>query len=379
MEPTEPVRVRFAPSPTGMLHLGGLRTALFNYLLARKYGGSFILRIEDTDQKRLVAGATESIIRTLEWAGLRFDEGPGTSGPSGSYLQSQRGDLYRAHATELLEKGAAYRCFCDSKRLESLRAEATLHGRAPMYDRRCAHLSQQQINEKLRTGEPYTVRLLAPNAADPAVSDVSGFDDIVHGEMRFRGPAGFDDAVLLKSDGLPTYHLANVVDDHLMGITHVLRGEEWLMSTPKHRALFKAFGWPMPRYAHLPLLMNPDGSKLSKRNRDGPMQSYIDEGYLPSALVNYVALLGWHPGGQQEVYSLKELEGAFTLSGLSRSKSVVSRDRLNWLNRQHLHAGLNDPIRAPAIVAQALGELRQTPGLDAVDISHEAVEGALRL
>ncbi|KAJ2489666.1 Glutamate--tRNA ligase mitochondrial [Coemansia sp. RSA 2050] len=379
MEPAEPVRVRFAPSPTGMLHLGGLRTALFNYLLARKYGGSFILRIEDTDQKRLVPGATESIIRTLEWAGLRFDEGPGMRGPSGSYLQSQRGDLYRAHAKELLEKGAAYRCFCDSKRLESLRTEATLQGRAPMYDRRCAHLSQQQIDEKLRTGEPYTVRLLTPNAADPAASDISGFDDIVHGEMRFRGPAGFDDAVLLKSDGLPTYHLANVVDDHFMGITHVLRGEEWLMSTPKHRVLFKAFGWPMPRYAHLPLLMNPDGSKLSKRNRDGPMQNYIDEGYLPSALVNYVALLGWHPGGQQEVYSLKELECAFTLSGLSRSKSVVSRERLNWLNRQHLHAELNDPTRTPAIATQALVELRQTPGLDTVDISHETVERALQL
>ncbi|KAJ2050051.1 Glutamate--tRNA ligase mitochondrial [Coemansia sp. S155-1] len=379
MEPTEPVRVRFAPSPTGMLHLGGLRTALFNYLLARKYGGSFILRIEDTDQKRLVPGATESIVRTLEWAGLQFDEGPGKGGPSASYLQSQRGDLYRTHANELLEKGAAYRCFCDSKRLESLRAEATLHGRAPMYDRRCAHLSQQQIDNKLRAGEPHTIRLLAPNAADPAASDVSGFDDIVHGEMRFRGPAGFDDAVLLKSDGLPTYHLANVVDDHLMGITHVLRGEEWLMSTPKHRALFKAFGWPMPRYAHLPLLMNPDGSKLSKRNRDGPMQSYIDEGYLPSALVNYVALLGWHPGGQQEVYSLKELEDAFSLSGLSRSKSVVSRERLDWLNRQHLRTELNDPARAPAIAAQALVELRQTPELDTKDISREAVEQALRL
>ncbi|KAJ2880148.1 Glutamate--tRNA ligase mitochondrial, partial [Coemansia aciculifera] len=240
IEPTEPVRVRFAPSPTGMLHLGGLRTALFNYLLARRYGGSFILRIEDTDQKRLVSGATENIVRTLEWAGLSFDEGPGKGGPSGSYLQSQRGDLYRAHAKVLLEKGAAYRCFCDSQRLESLRADATLHGRAPMYDRRCAHLSQRQIDDKLRAGEPHTIRLLAPNAADPAAADISGFEDIVHGEMRFRGPAGFDDAVLLKSDGLPTYHLANVVDDHLMGITHVLRGEEWLMSTPKHRALFKA-------------------------------------------------------------------------------------------------------------------------------------------
>ncbi|KAJ2454101.1 hypothetical protein GGI03_006599, partial [Coemansia sp. RSA 2337] len=236
-----------------------------------------------------------------------------------------------------------------------------------------------QIDNKLRAGEPHTIRLFAPNAADPAASDVSGFDDIVHGEMRFRGPAGFDDAVLLKSDGLPTYHLANVVDDHLMGITHVLRGEEWLMSTPKHRALFKAFGWPMPRYAHLPLLMNPDGSKLSKRNRDGPMQSYIDEGYLPSALVNYVALLGWHPGGQQEVYSLKELEDAFSLSGLSRSKSVVSRERLDWLNRQHLRTELNDPARAPAIAAQALVELRQTPELDTKDISREAVEQALRL
>ncbi|KAJ2579729.1 Glutamate--tRNA ligase mitochondrial, partial [Coemansia sp. RSA 1836] len=379
LEPAGPVRVRFAPSPTGMLHLGGLRTALFNYLLARRYGGSFVLRIEDTDQKRLVPGAAESIVRTLEWAGLRFDEGPGKGGPSGSYLQSQRADLYRAHAQALLEKGAAYRCFCDAQRLESLRADAVLHGRAPMYDRRCARLAQRQIDDKLRAGEPHTIRLLAPSPSDPAAADISAFDDIVHGEMRFRGPAGFDDAVLLKSDGLPTYHLANVVDDHLMGITHVLRGEEWLMSTPKHRALFKAFGWPVPRYAHLPLLMNPDGSKLSKRNRDGPLQIYVDEGYLPSALVNYVALLGWHPGGQQEIYSLSDLEAAFTLAGLSRSKSVVSRDRLDWLNRQHLRAELSDPARAPAISAQALSELCQVPGLNTEGVSRAMVDQALRL
>ncbi|KAJ1660140.1 Glutamate--tRNA ligase mitochondrial [Coemansia sp. RSA 25] len=248
-----------------------------------------------------------------------------------------------------------------------------------MYDRRCARLAQRQIDDKLRAGEPHTIRLLAPSPSDPAAADISAFDDIVHGEMRFRGPAGFDDAVLLKSDGLPTYHLANVVDDHLMGITHVLRGEEWLMSTPKHRALFKAFGWPVPRYAHLPLLMNPDGSKLSKRNRDGPLQIYVDEGYLPSALVNYVALLGWHPGGQQEIYSLSDLEAAFTLAGLSRSKSVVSRDRLDWLNRQHLRAELNDPARAPAISAQALSELCQVPGLNTEGVSRAMVDQALRL
>ncbi|PIA14780.1 Glutamyl/glutaminyl-tRNA synthetase, partial [Coemansia reversa NRRL 1564] len=336
MEPTGPVRVRFAPSPTGLLHLGGLRTALFNYLLARRYGGSFILRIEDTDQKRLVEGATEDIIRTLEWAGLRFDKGPGKGDSSESYFQSQRGDIYRCHAAELVKTGAAYRCFCSAQRLESLRADAVSQGKTPMYDRHCVHLSQRQIDEKLRLGEPFTTRLLAPNPADPNTVEVSRFNDIVHGSMHFRGPAGFDDAVLLKSDGLPTYHLANVVDDHLMGITHVLRGEEWLMSTPKHRALFRAFGWPIPQYAHLPLLMNTDGTKLSKRNRDGPVQRYVEDGYLPSALVNYAALLGWHAGGSQEVFSLAELESAFSLGGLGRSKSTVSRDRLDWLNRQHM-------------------------------------------
>ncbi|KAJ2879642.1 Glutamate--tRNA ligase mitochondrial, partial [Coemansia asiatica] len=302
VEPSGPVRVRFAPSPTGMLHLGGLRTALFNYLLSKRYGGAFILRIEDTDQKRLVSGAVGNLVKTLEWAGLSFDEGPGKPGDAGSYFQSQRGDLYRKHAYQLLDKGAAYRCFCDSHRLETIRAEAIAQGRPPMYDRRCLHLSQRQIDEKLRVGEPHTIRFIAPSPADPASADAAQFFDIVHGRMRFRGPAGFDDAVLLKSDGLPTYHLANVVDDHYMRITHVLRGEEWLISTPKHRALFRAFGWEAPQYAHLPLLMNADGSKLSKRNRDGPIQGYIDSGYLPSALVNYAALLGWHPGaGDKEL------------------------------------------------------------------------------
>ncbi|KAI9501221.1 glutamyl-tRNA synthetase [Coemansia spiralis] len=366
IEPTGPVRVRFAPSPTGMLHLGGLRTALFNYLLARRYGGSFILRIEDTDQKRIVPGATENIVRALEWAGLSIDEGPGKNGPAGTYFQSQRGDIYRKYAHSLLERGAAYRCFCDAHRLEMLRTQANTQGKPPMYDRHCMHLSQRQIDEKLRSGEPFTIRMLAPNPADPASTDVAKFSDIVHGSMHFRGPAGFDDAVLLKSDGLPTYHLANVVDDHLMGITHVLRGEEWLMSTPKHRALFKALGWAPPQYAHLPLLMNSDGSKLSKRNHNGPLQNYIDEGYLPSALVNYTALLGWHPDVSQEVFTLKELEDVFTLGGLSRSKSFVSRERLNWLNRQHLRE-------------QSLSILQRIPELAKVEISKRTVEQALRL
>ncbi|KAJ2080300.1 Glutamate--tRNA ligase mitochondrial [Coemansia sp. RSA 988] len=380
-EPTGPVRVRFAPSPTGMLHLGGLRTALFNYLLARRYGGSFILRIEDTDQKRLVAGATENIIQTLKWAGLSFDEGPGkVGGGSESYFQSQRGDVYRKHAAELLKTGAAYRCFCGPQRLESLRADSVSQGTTPMYDRHCVHLSQRQIDEKLRLGEPFTTRLLAPNPADPkTAAEVSRFNDIVHGCMHFRGPAGFDDAVLLKSDGLPTYHLANVVDDHLMGITHVLRGEEWLISTPKHRALFRAFGWPIPQYAHLPLLMNIDGSKLSKRNRDGPVQRYIEDGYLPSALVNYTAQLGWHPEGSQEVLSLAELERTFSLGGLGRSKSTVSRERLDWLNRQHIRLEISDPQRSYALAQQAQAELPQDFRSEAASGGIEAVRRALVL
>ncbi|KAJ2796103.1 Glutamate--tRNA ligase mitochondrial, partial [Coemansia guatemalensis] len=366
--------------PTGMLHLGGLRTALFNYLLARRYGGSFILRIEDTDQKRLVAGATDNIIKTLEWAGLNFDEGPGKGGSSESYFQSQRGDIYRRHAADLLKAGAAYRCFCSPQRLESLRADAASQGKTQMYDRHCVHLSQRQIDEKLRLGEPFTIRLLAPNPADPrTVAKISRFNDIVHGSMHFRGPAGFDDAVLLKSDGLPTYHLANVVDDHLMGITHVLRGEEWLMSTPKHRALFRAFGWPIPQYAHLPLLMNTDGTKLSKRNRDGPVQRYIEDGYLPSALVNYTAQLGWHAEGPQEVFTLAQLESAFSLGGLGRSKSTVSRERLDWLNQQHMRLEINDPQRSYALAQQAQAELPRDVRSEATADGIEAVRRALVL
>ncbi|KAJ2845694.1 hypothetical protein IWW36_004677, partial [Coemansia brasiliensis] len=379
-EPTGPVRVRFAPSPTGMLHLGGLRTALFNYLLSRRYGGAFILRIEDTDQTRLVSGATENIINTLKWAGLTFDEGPGHKGGSaGSYFQSQRADIYRKHSQILLDRGSAYRCFCTPGRLESLRTSMAVQGRPPMYDRNCRHLSQRQIDEKLRLGEPYTIRLLAPNPVDQESAHIGQFSDAVHGHMHFRGPAGFDDAVLLKSDGLPTYHLANVVDDHLMGITHVLRGEEWLMSTPKHRALFTAFGWPIPQYAHLPLLMNPDGSKLSKRNRDGPVQQYIDDGYLPSALVNYTALLGWHPENNQELFTLKELENQFSLNGLGRSKSVVSRDRINWLNRQHLRMALNDSEQSAVLVKKAREELANTHGCDDYSIDKHIVHKALDL
>ncbi|KAJ2726147.1 Glutamate--tRNA ligase mitochondrial [Coemansia sp. Benny D115] len=343
-----PARVRFAPSPTGMLHLGGLRTALFNHLLARRTNGSFILRIEDTDQRRLVPHATENIISALAWAGISFDEGP--------VFQSDRTEIYRKHAEQLLRSGHAYRCFCTPERLEHLRLEASAQGRPPMYDRRCTHLSQSQVDEKIRTGEPSVVRLRMPQPGGA----VCEFNDIVHGHMRFRGPAGFDDAVLLKSDGQATYHLANVVDDHLMRITHVLRGEEWLISTPKHQALFNAFGWHPPQYAHLPLLMNPDGSKLSKRNSDSPVQTYVDAGYLPEAMVNYAALLGWHPqGGTQEVFSMKQLEDSFSLKGLGRSKSAVSRERLDWLNRQHLRIQIasND---ASKLAKQAADEINKT-------------------
>ncbi|KAJ1938749.1 Glutamate--tRNA ligase mitochondrial, partial [Linderina pennispora] len=350
---------------------------LFNYLLARRYGGQFILRIEDTDQKRFVAGATENILATLQWAGLAIDEGPG-KGPD-KYFQSQRTELYQKHAQLLLDSGHAYRCFCDSHRLELLRQEATVQGRAPMYDRRCLHLSQRQVDEKLRTGEPYTVRMKAPGALTEAGREVGRFSDIVHGQMEFRGPAGFDDAVLLKSDGLATYHLANVVDDHLMEITHVMRGEEWLISTPKHRALFRAFGWEPPAYAHLPLLMNSDGSKLSKRNQDGPVKNYISAGYLPQALVNYVALLGWHPDSTKEVFTMPELEQQFALRGLSRSKSAVSRDRLDWLQKQHLRAAIHDDQQVMGLAEQALAEIRGAEGAGREGLTSEAVVGALRL
>jgi glutamyl-tRNA synthetase len=323
-------RVRFAPSPTGYLHVGGLRTALYNYLFAKKNNGKFILRIEDTDRNRFVEGAIENLIDTLDWAGLTPDEGPKSDGQYGPYIQSQRLDIYQKYANELLEKGLAYRCFCTAERLENLREEQkALKLPQAKYDKHCLHLSKDEISYNLENKIPYTIRL------NVKPGDKILIDDIIRGRVEFD-TGTVDDQVLIKSDGYPTYHLANVIDDHLMKITHVIRGEEWLSSTPKHVLLYNYFGWEIPSFAHLPLLLNSDGSKLSKRQGDVAVEDYRAKGYLKESLINFVALLGWSAGDNQEFYYLNELAEKFSLERVQKSGSIFNIDKLNWLNFEHL-------------------------------------------
>ncbi|CAB4436481.1 unnamed protein product [Rhizophagus irregularis] len=324
-----PVRVRFAPSPSGYLHLGGLRTALFNYLLARKTGGKFLLRIEDTDSARFVPDAVDDLVSVLSWAGLSFDEGPGKDESLGPFYQSERTKIYKDHVDKLINDGNAYRCFCTSERLQQIRNIAQKSGKGVAYDRHCLYLSQKEIDQKVSEGIPFTVRLKTPEG-------VVTVNDLVYGIVEFNDKH-IDDTILLKSDGYPTYHLANVVDDYLMRITHVLRGEEWLSSTPKHIILYKLFGWDLPKFAHLPLLLNPDKTKLSKRLGDVKIKNFAEKGYLPETLINFVALLGWSPDNSKKViFSMKELISEFTLEDIGRSGSVVMNDKLDWLNKQHL-------------------------------------------
>lgn len=323
------MRVRFAPSPTGYLHVGGLRTALYNFLFARKHEGVFILRIEDTDRTRLVDGAVENLIETLHWAGLTYDEGPITGGPHGPYIQSERLDIYRRHAAQLLQQGKAYYAFDTPEELDEMRKAREKKGLPPKYDRRALKLSTEEVQARLAAHVPFVIRLLVPDR------QVVGFDDVIRGRVEFATEQ-IDDQVLLKSDGFPTYHLANVVDDHLMEVTHVIRGEEWLSSTPKHVLLYEYFGWELPRFAHLPLLLNPDKSKLSKRQGDVAVEDYRQKGYLKEALVNFVAFLGWNPGDEREVFELDELIAEFSLERVGKAGAVFNLEKLNWMNAQHL-------------------------------------------
>ncbi|KAF6010068.1 hypothetical protein HII12_003614 [Brettanomyces bruxellensis] len=331
-QPTKPVRSRFAPSPTGFLHLGSLRTALYNYLIARSTHGQFILRLEDTDQKRLVEGAEENIYHTLEWLGLSVDEGPQNCGTYAPYKQSERTAIYSKYIKKLLDKGLAYRCFCTKGRLTQLRDSARLlkPPTTASYDRYCLkHYSKEESDEKASAGEHFTVRFVSPHKY-PA------FIDLLHGKIDQQiqiNPLDvrYEDPVLLKSDGLPTYHFANVIDDHLMKITHVIRGEEWLASTPKHVALYDAFGWNPPKFIHIPLLTTVDNRKLSKRSGDIDIMSLKSKGFLPEALINFSVLFGWSPRREygkksSEIYSLKELEKIFTLEGLTRGECEDSLD-----------------------------------------------------
>ena len=331
------VRVRFAPSPTGYLHVGGLRTALYNFLYARKMGGSFLLRIEDTDRARYVEGAVENLVQSLAWAGLRYDEGPGKEGNVGPYVQSERLALYRTHVDQLLKSGNAYYAFDTPEELDAMRKEQEQRRLSPKYDRRALKLTPEEIEHKLGEGRPYVVRLKVPEA------ETIAFDDCVRGRVEFSG-VQIDDQVLLKSDGYPTYHLANVVDDHIMGITHVIRGEEWLSSTPKHVLLYRFFGWDLPVFAHLPLLLNADKSKLSKRQGDVSVEDYRLKGYLPEALVNFVALLGWNPGDEREVFSLDQLVKDFSLERVGKAGAVFNIEKLDWLNSQHLRSKSDEAL-----------------------------------
>ena len=334
----EAPRVRFAPSPTGYLHVGGLRTALYNYLFAKKNHGKFILRIEDTDQSRYVEGAVENLISALKWAGLTYDEGPDIGGKFGPYLQSQRLEIYKKHIDDLTLKENAYYCFCTPERLKKLREEQEKQ-KLPQakYDKHCLSLTSSEIEEKLNNKVPYVIRLNVHSNSKII------FNDVIRGEVEFDSN-NIDDQVLIKSDGYPTYHLANVVDDHLMEITHVIRGEEWLSSTPKHVILYDAFDWERPIFAHLPLLLNPDKSKLSKRQGDVAVEDYRDRGYLKEALINFIALLGWNAGDDKEFYYLEDLIIAFSLERVNKAGAVFDVVKLNSLNADHLRKKTNEEI-----------------------------------
>lgn len=330
--PSRPVRVRIAPSPTGDPHVGTAYIALFNYVFARAQGGKFILRIEDTDQTRARADSEQMIFDALRWVGLSWDEGPDVGGPFGPYRQSERKDIYRRHADLLLERGKAYRCFCTTERLAEVRAEQQARKSSFLgYDRHCRILERAESDRRAAAGEAHTVRLATPLEGKVTV------DDRLRGVVEFD-VGQLDDQVLLKSDGMPTYHLANVVDDHLMEITHVIRAEEWISSTPKHVLLYQAFDWEEPAWHHMPLLRNVDKSKISKRKNPVSINYYRDAGILPAALLNFLGLMGWSFGDDREKFTVDEMVAGFSWDKISLGGPVFDLDKLTWLNEQYLHA-----------------------------------------
>lgn len=324
------VRTRFAPSPTGFMHIGNLRTALYEYLVAKSQGGDFVLRIEDTDRERYVEGAVDIIYNTLKVAGLQHDEGPDKPGEYGPYVQSERLNMYKPYAEQLIEQGKAYRCFCTKERLDSLKDDETPGGG---YDRHCRDLPQEEIDRLLAEGVPYVIRQKMP------LEGSTTFTDAVFGEITVEN-SELQDQILIKTDGYPTYNFANVIDDHTMNITHVVRGCEYLSSTPKYNLLYEAFGWEVPTYIHLPLIMGKDAegnvAKLSKRHGSTGFEDLIKEGYLPQAIINYVALLGWCPSDNQEMFTLDELTRVFSIDGISKSPSIFDYDKLEWFNGEYI-------------------------------------------
>ena len=351
------VRTRFAPSPTGYMHIGNLRTALYTYLIAKKEGGKFILRIEDTDQERYVEGATDIIYRTLKTVGLNWDEGPDIGGPVGPYIQSERMGIFKQYAVELVEKGAAYYCFCDKDRLAELKAVQEASGVSPMYDRHCRNLSKEEVEAKLAEGVPYVIRQKIP------LEGTTTFHDELFGDITVENST-LDDQILLKADGMPTYNFANVVDDHLMGITHVVRGNEYLASAPKYNLLYEAFGWDIPKYIHVSPIMKDKHSKLSKRNGDASFEDLVAKGYLSEAIINYIALLGWAPKGEREIYSLEELKQEFDIEGLSKSPSIFDPLKLRAINGEYIRM-----LTPEKFLEHATPYIRETVKREDVDLS----------
>lgn len=331
------VRVRFAPSPTGFLHIGGLRTALYNYLFAKHNNGDFILRIEDTDRTRYVEGAIENLIQSLKWAGIEVDEGVilnedgklTEKGQCGPYIQSNRLDIYKKYVDKLIESGHAYYCFCSKDRLDNLREEQRIKGQVPKYDGRCRSIPIDEAKRRIANGEEYVVRLKLPR------NRFIKFHDLVRGDVTINTDE-IDDQVLMKSDGFPTYHMAVVVDDHLMKITHVVRGEEWLASTPKHVFLYEALGWEAPEFVHLPTVLNKNHKKLSKREGDVSVEDFKKRGYLPEGLINYLALVGWSPEDDEEIMTLKDLIPKFSFDRVVKSGGIFDVDKLNWVNSHYM-------------------------------------------
>jgi len=323
------VRTRFAPSPTGYMHLGNLRSALYTYLFAKANGGKFILRIEDTDQSRYVPGAVDVIYRTLKSIGMQWDEGPDIGGDYGPYVQSERKDMYLPYAEQLVKAGKAYYCFCTEEELAARREEAAKRGETFKYDKHCLHLSPEEVQRRIAAGEPYVIRQNVPEHGE------ASFDDVLYGHIAVDC-ADLDDMILIKADGMPTYNFANVIDDHTMGITHVMRGNEYLSSTPKYNLLYEAFGWEKPVYIHMTPIMRDATHKLSKRDGDAYFEDYLNKGYLKEAIVNYVALLGWNPGDEREFFTMDELINAFSVEGMSKSPAIFDVNKLTWMNAEYV-------------------------------------------
>ncbi|MEG2054202.1 MAG: glutamate--tRNA ligase [Oscillospiraceae bacterium] len=329
--PEKKVRTRFAPSPTGYMHVGNLRTALYAYLQAKSHGGTFVLRIEDTDQERLVEGAVDIIYDTLRLTGLKWDEGPDIGGDYGPYVQSERMGMFMQYAKQLVDEGKAYYCFCDKERLEEMRGIQKASGQAPHYDGHCRNLTKAEIDEKLASGVEYVIRQKMPTEG------TTSFEDVVYGHIEVENYT-LDDQILIKTDGMPTYNFANVVDDHLMDITHVIRGNEYLSSTPKYNLLYEAFGWEIPTYIHCPPVMKDSTNKLSKRNGDASFEDLLAKGYLKDAILNYILLLGWSPKGEREIFTLDEMIEVFNESGICKSPAIFDIQKLNAINGEYMRA-----------------------------------------